>query len=289
MARYSSIWDGPARNYSKDSAGRPIRTAKRIIVIHNTSNTASDQNEASYAKRRTDGVSSHYYVDNNSILQSLDTDWRAWHVGSSEGNSTGISYEITGSNGKSRDWWIRNVYWRGLAAQIRADMDVHGIAARLLTVAELRAGKSGITTHNQCRLAWGDTTHTDPGPNFPMDYLLAQVLGTAAPSPKPTTPPATGGGGSTNWTKELLMALPTLKQGDRGEDVKRLQALLASNGFPPANTFNSKGVPDGIFGGGTGNALAAFQVARKVPNSVVNGKGDRIGGRWSWTYLLGEK
>lgn len=282
MAKYASIWDGPGRNYSKDSDGRPIKTRKTIIVIHNTSNNASDTNEASYAKRRTDGVSSHYYVDDNSIRQSLDTDWRAWHVGSTEGNSTGISYEITGSNGKSRQWWIDNVYWRGLAAQIRADMDVHGIAARTLTVSELRAGKSGIVTHNQCRLAWGDTTHTDPGPNFPMDYLLQQVGGSTAP--KPDNPPTSG-----DWTQEVIMALPTLEQGDRGGDVGRLQSLLAANGFPPNNSFNSKGEPDEDFGDGTGDALEAFQEARKVPNSVVNGKGDRTCGRWSWTYLLGEK
>lgn len=284
MAKYASIWNGPGRNYSKDSNGRPITTRKKIIVIHNTSNDASDTNEASYAKRRTDGVSSHYYVDDNSITQSLDTDWRAWHVGSPEGNSTGISYEITGSNGKSRSWWLGNVYWRGLVQQIRADMDVHGITARLLTIEQMRDGWSGIVTHDQCRRAWGDTTHTDPGPNFPMDYLLEQVKGSTS-APKPDNPPASG----TDWTKELIMALPTLEQGDRGGDVGRLQSLLAANGYAPRNSFNSKGEPDESFGDGTGDALEAFQEARKVPNSVVNGKGDRICGRWSWTYLLGEK
>jgi N-acetyl-anhydromuramyl-L-alanine amidase AmpD len=285
VAKYASIWDGPGRNYSKDPDGRPVRTYKKIIVIHNTSNDASDNNEADYAKRRTDGVSSHYYVDRDSIRQSLDTEWRAWHVGSPEGNSTGISYEITGSNSKSRQWWIDNVYWRGLVQQIRADMDVHGIAARTLTIAEMRAGKSGIVTHNQCRLAWGDTTHTDPGPNFPMDYLLQLVRGGESTPPKPANPPASG----TDWTSEVIMALPTLGQGDRGADVGRLQALLAANGFPPARSFNSKGEPDEHFGDGTGDALEAFQEAKRVPNSVVNGKGDRKCGRWTWTYLLGEK
>lgn len=283
MAKYASIWNGPGRNYSRDSDGRPVHTRKKIIVIHNTSNDASDTNEASYAKRRTDGVSSHYYVDHNSITQSLDTDWRAWHVGSNEGNSTGISYEITGSNAKSRQWWIDNVYWKGLAAQIRADMDVHGIAARALSVAEMRAGKSGIVTHNQCRLAWGDTTHTDPGPNFPMDVLLQKIGGSAAP--KPENPPTSGD----DWTSEVIMALPTLEEGDRGADVGRLQSLLAANGYPPRVSFNAKGEPDESFGDGTGDALEAFQEARRVPNSVVNGKGDRKCGRWTWTYLLGEK
>lgn len=176
MARYNSIWDGPGRNYSKDSDGDPIRTRKEYIVIHNTSNDGTAEEEASYAKRRTDSVSSHYYVDNNSIRQSLDTDWRAWHVGSDEGNDAGISYEITGTNGKSRSWWLANVAWTKLIAQIRMDCDVHGIVPRALTIGQIQDGSmSGIITHDQARRAWGGTDHTDPGENFPMDHLIEQA------------------------------------------------------------------------------------------------------------------
>jgi N-acetyl-anhydromuramyl-L-alanine amidase AmpD len=285
VTRYNSIWDGPGRNFRKDSDGDYVFTDKDYIVIHNTSNDASDANEASYAKRRTDGVSSHYYVDRDSIRQSGDTRWRAQHVGSAEGNNRGISYEITGSNAKSRSWWIDNVAWSKLASQIRMDCDVHDIASRLLSVAQIREGRlTGIITHNQARLAWGYTTHTDPGPNFPMDYLLEKVTG-AKPSTPPAQQPPTGGN---DWAEEIAMAMPTLKQGSSGRNVGRLQSLLAANGFPPRASFNSKGEPDENFGDGTGDALEAFQEARKVRNSVVNGKGDRIAGRWTWHFLLGQ-
>lgn len=100
--------------------------------------------------------------------------------------------------------------------------------------------------------------------------------------PKPAPP------SNSDWTEEAIMAMRTLKQGARGRDVGRLQGLLAANGFPPRNSFNSRGEPDDIFGDGTGDALEAFQEARNVRNSVRNGKGDRICGRWSWTYLLGQ-
>lgn len=79
------------------------------IAIHNTSNDASDEGEASYATRRTDGISSHLYTDRDSVTQSLDTDDRAGHAGSREGNDHSIAVEITGSNGKSRQWWLENV------------------------------------------------------------------------------------------------------------------------------------------------------------------------------------
>lgn len=171
MPIYSSIYDGPPNRYGDN------KTTKKWIVIHNTSNDAPAVNEASYAKRRTDSVSSHYYVDGERIIQSLNTDYRAFHVGSSTGNSGGIAYEITGTNAKSRSWWLANVRWDLLAAQIRRDCAAHGITPRLLTVEEIKAGKTGIMTHDQARRAWGGTDHTDPGPGFPMDHLLAQVKG----------------------------------------------------------------------------------------------------------------
>lgn len=173
MPTYNTIFDGPPNSYGAN------KTTKKWIVIHNTSNDAPAVNEASYAKRRTDSVSSHYYVDDERIIQSLNTDYRAFHVGSSTGNSGGISYEITGTNGKSRSWWLSNVRWDLLAAQIRKDCAAHGIVPRLLSIQEIKDGKTGIMTHDQARRAWGGTDHTDPGPNFPMDYLLAQVKGGA--------------------------------------------------------------------------------------------------------------
>lgn len=111
---------------------------------------------------------------------------------------------------------------------------------------------------------------------------IADLGGGTGPKPAPPVD-------NTDWTEEIAMALPTLKQGAKGTDVGRLQSLLAANGFPPRNSFDSNGRPDRIFGDGTGDALEAFQEAKSVRNSVRNGKGDRIAGRWSWTYLLGER
>jgi N-acetyl-anhydromuramyl-L-alanine amidase AmpD len=170
MTIYPSIYDGPGRNYSTTSA------QKRYIAIHNTSNNASAKDEAAYAKRRTDKVSSHYYVDVKEIRQSLDTKLVAWHAGSQVGNTYAIAYEITGTNDKSRDWWMKNVAWDVLARQIAADMLNWNIANRHLSVSQMQSGGiSGIVTHDDMRKAWGGTTHTDPGSNFPMDYLISKI------------------------------------------------------------------------------------------------------------------
>lgn len=122
-----------------------------------------------------EGVASHN-CDRDSITQSLRTEYGANHAGSPTGNRYAISYEITGTNGKSRSWWLANVAWAVLARQMARDCRKWGIPPVLLTVAQMRDGKTkGFVTHDLMRQAWGGTTHTDPGPNFPMDHLLALV------------------------------------------------------------------------------------------------------------------
>lgn len=171
IPEYADIpFDGPPAEYGETSY------RKRYVIIHNTSNDASDTTEADYAQRRTDGTSSHYYADADSITQSLRTEYGANHVGSATGNRHGISYEITGANAKPRAWWMSNVAWPLLARQIARDCRKWSIRPALMSIEEMRDGKStGIATHDMARRAWGGTTHTDPGPNFPLDYLISLV------------------------------------------------------------------------------------------------------------------
>lgn len=157
------------------------------IAIHNTANTASDTAESLYADHRTDGISSHFYVDKDSVTQSIDTDYRVGHAGSYEGNEHAIAFEITGTNDKSRDWWLSNVAWDKLgyviAYMIKNDPDLANFQVRRVAVSEMKANPriKGFYSHNDMRLAWGGTTHTDPGPNFPWDKLVAAVKAALAP------------------------------------------------------------------------------------------------------------
>lgn len=164
------------RNDYPDQDGR-----KFGMAIHNTSNNASDSGEASYATRRTDGVSSHFYVDNNSITQSLDTRDKAGHAGSGNGNENSISWEFTGANGKSRQWWLDNIAWdrvgQVMAYLIKNDPDFKGFQVRRATTREMQINPKirAFYGHDDMRRAWGGTTHTDPGPNFPWDKLFNSV------------------------------------------------------------------------------------------------------------------
>lgn len=147
------------------------------IAIHNTSNTATAEAEASYATRRTDGVSAHFYVDSDSIIQSLDTDARAGHAGSSEGNQNAVAVEITGVNAWSRQQWLDRVAWDQLGRVLAVVCRRYGIAVRRASVDEMRANPRvrAFYGHDDMRRAWGGTTHTDPGPGFPWDRLFAAI------------------------------------------------------------------------------------------------------------------
>jgi N-acetyl-anhydromuramyl-L-alanine amidase AmpD len=160
------------RNSYVDADGR-----KFGIAIHNTANNATAEGEASYATRRTDTVSSHFYVDRTMVIQSLDTNARAGHAASKTGNENAIAVEITGTNDKSRSWWLANVAWGELGRVLAVVCKAYGITPRRASVAEMKSNPTvkAFYSHNDMRLAWGGTTHTDPGPNFPWDKLFQAV------------------------------------------------------------------------------------------------------------------
>lgn len=153
---------------------RPQGT-KYGITIHSTQNNASARDEANYAKSRTDFVSSHFYVDDKEIIQSLNTDYGANHAGASWPNDHCIAYEFCGLTSWSTSQWIDRINFDAAAQQMARDCKRWNIPARDMTVAQLRNHERGFNTHNDCRLAFGGTDHTDPGGNFPLSYLINKV------------------------------------------------------------------------------------------------------------------
>lgn len=194
------------RNAYKDPDG-----TKYGIAIHNTSNTGSAKAEASYATRRTDGVSSHLYADRSDVIQSLDTVSKAGHAGSSEGNNNGVAVEITGTNGKTRQWWIDNVNWPLLGRSLAQVVRAYGIAVRRASVDEMKRNPRvrAFYSHNDMRQAWGGTTHDDPGPNFPWDYLFSAVNAALGGGGGSTKPPTTSTGKDDDEMGFIAVNVPT--------------------------------------------------------------------------------
>lgn len=90
--------------------------------------------------------------------------------------------------------------------------------------------------------------------------------------PTPPTPPITPP--VQDWTKQLIMSLPTLSRGSSGSFVRRLQGLLISAGSTDSRV-------DGDFGVATERAVRREQEQSRI-------KVDGIAGPQTWTKLLGQ-
>ena len=67
------------------------------IVVHNTANDASAQNEVAYMINNKNQVSFHYAIDDQEVVQGLPIDRNAWACGdgaNGNGNRKGIQVEI---------------------------------------------------------------------------------------------------------------------------------------------------------------------------------------------------
>ena len=82
---------------SKYSIKCPYVMNPTRIVIHNTANDASAENEIKYMQSNNNQVSFHFAIDDKQAVQGIDM-WRnAWHAGdgpNGTGNRQGISIEI---------------------------------------------------------------------------------------------------------------------------------------------------------------------------------------------------
>ena len=66
---------------SKHSIKCPHEMNPEFIVVHNTANDASANNEISYMRSNNNKVSFHYAVDDVEIVQGISENRNAWHAG----------------------------------------------------------------------------------------------------------------------------------------------------------------------------------------------------------------
>lgn len=75
----------------------PHSMTAEFIVVHNTANDATAQNEVAYMIRNKNQVSFHYAVDDQEVVQGLPINRNAWACGdgaNGKGNRKGIQVEI---------------------------------------------------------------------------------------------------------------------------------------------------------------------------------------------------
>ena len=101
-------------------------------------------------------------------------------------NKTWWSICIPGYAAQTRDQWLdpqSRGFIRGVARYIVDRSGGDGFPLRRPSLTELRDGAGGYCSHVDVARAWGQTDHTDPGPNFPWDVLAADIAELTAPTP----------------------------------------------------------------------------------------------------------
>lgn len=84
-------------NSSKYNIKCPYTMNAEFIVVHNTANDASANNEIAYMISNNNKVSYHYAVDDVEIVQGIPENRNAWHAGdggNGQGNRKGLAIEI---------------------------------------------------------------------------------------------------------------------------------------------------------------------------------------------------
>jgi hypothetical protein len=154
-----------------------------LIVIHDTSNTATARAEASYAATRTDAqslwTSCHAYVDTAGPLGSTPLDTLAW-AAYSFANHHGWHIEMCGMNAGQAGAVpaVTIEHTARLVAQLCALAGIEVAHLGPAEVAAIAAGTSrrtGVCGHYDITVGLGVGDHDDPGPAFDWQAFIAAV------------------------------------------------------------------------------------------------------------------
>lgn len=182
------------KNPRSFSPGRPY--GKLIwVIIHSTEGSEDDQaaeNGNAYDARRTDGTSTHVFVDRNSVVQEVNS-WDRAHAALAVGNNRGYQVELCGRAAQSALQWKDAQSGPALEAAARHVAYVcreYGIPPRWCTKADVDARRPGLLTHAMVT-DWLAGTHTDPGKNFPFGWFVGRVGYYLSQFNPPPAPPPT--------------------------------------------------------------------------------------------------
>lgn len=190
---------------------RNVNTIKYIVIHYTGNKTDTAINNGKYFHNNKVGASAHYFVDDNNVVISVSANYIAYAVGKNYGtgnlfgkctNANSLSIECCSKDGKITDKTYAN-----LVTLTKALMKAHNIEADHVV-------RHFDVCSKQCP-AWKGWINSDISKwkQFKSDI-----------SPKTTSTPKT----PTNTKKSYQAKFPsgTLKKGDKGSQVKLLQAFL---------------------------------------------------------------
>lgn len=169
----------------------------RLVVVHTAEGSRRKEDLGRYFQGNV-GASSHVGIDAAGIEPYVSYDRSAWTL--LNGNPISDNAELCAFAEMTREQWFSEVtitfYSQALrrnvtvdnpkrlldntAAWIRERCLARSIPIRKLTPAQVDAGWAGVIGHADWSVSIvGQGDHTDPGKNFPWDYVIARAAGVA--------------------------------------------------------------------------------------------------------------
>lgn len=199
------------------------------IVVHNTANDASANNEVSYMINNPHSTSFHYAVDNVEVVQGLPLNRNSWSAGDGsygDGNRKYLSIEICYSRSGGDKF-------------IQAEKNCVKFIVKLLR--DYGWSINNVKKHQDFSGKYCPHRTLDMGWNRFLDMIKVELgQEVTTPTPQPTTPPP-----SIDTVFEKAKKFNASR-------CKELQTKLNKVGY-------NCGTPDNIYGSKTHSALGRFQ------------------------------
>lgn len=147
----------------------------RLLVVHSTegNGTAQALRDATWWTG-----SSHAINDESGTLLTpaqgcVPYDRAAWTTRKANLFSESIE-QVGWAKWTRKEWLARPLLLEGTARWLADRSKARNIPLVRLSVADIKAGKAGVIGHADWS-GTGDGTHSDPGPNYPWDVVLARA------------------------------------------------------------------------------------------------------------------
>lgn len=246
------------------------RSASNIkyIVIHYTANDGdTDEGNANYFASRIIKASAHYFVDDDSVTQSVPDNYVAWSVGGSKYSNCkttgGGKYYTKCTNSNSISIELCDTKKDGKIYPTKKTID-NAIELTRKLMKQYNIPSTNVIRHfdvtgKTCPAYWCGTSEKNKLWKTEFYNKLSSLSSTPSNSSSPTSPKV----------NKLTIAKPTLKNGSKGTQVKYLQQDLNYLGFKGAN--GKQLTVDGVIGNNVIYALKQFQIKYKLSVDGVYG------------------
>lgn len=155
---------------SPNNSGGRRSSDIRYVILHSTDGPQDARGIAEYF-RIPGTASTQLVVDNTSCYRMLADLKVAW--GATGGNEHGLHIEQCGYSWWSRWRWLLRLNTIKRAAWHTAKWcRDYNLPVVWLSPGDLKAGKRGITSHNNISRAFDPGGHSDPGSGYPLDKFL---------------------------------------------------------------------------------------------------------------------